>query len=182
LQPGAAVVGSETNNVTEPGKQHRNAVLEMRQWTFATVRYKSTSADKDAFDLQYKHLIPVGWLSVKRAFDDVNSVNPNDWTEAEGWRVESGFVLTAGATVYLWGLERVVDTAKFSPLFVQALAARLAMDAAIPLTDDQQLLQTNSMLFAAKLKDAETMDGLQGGNEKIKSNSYAQVRGGGRHG
>ena len=154
----------------------RDAVLEERMWTFATARAVSTTADLDPFGVQYLHAIPLGWLSVYRVYCNVTSSDPSNWQKSEGWRREGSNILTNEPTVYLWGMDRTVDTGKFTQLFAQALAARIAADAAIPFTENRGLQSDMWNLYSVKLADAATRDGQQGSNERIQSNSLIDAR------
>ncbi len=142
----------------------RDAVLEERMWTFATARGVSSSRDRDAWDECYVHAKPLGWLSVYRI------------KECKDWRVEDNNILCDEPTIKLWGLKRVTDTGKFSSLFVQALAARLAADACIPLTENAQLQTVMWQLYQAKLADAATRDGQQGSNDYTVSDTLVASR------
>lgn len=153
----------------------RDAVLSERMWTFATARDMSISEDRDAWGSMYVHPIPLNWLAVYRVFLSVNQYGQGG-TPDPNWRLEDGGVLSSEGTVYLWGLKQVTDTGKFSSLFNQALAARVAADAAIPLTENRQLQREMWALYQAKLADAAARDGQQGSNEIIQSNSLLTAR------
>ena len=98
----------------------RDAVLEERMWTFATARDSSTTADVDEWGKFFKHRLPEEWLAVYRVYEDRDGKRPANWVREGEW------ILSATDIVYLWGLIRVIDTNKFTNLFVQALAARMA--------------------------------------------------------
>lgn len=150
----------------------RDAVLEERMWTFATVRGTSTTEDKDAWGVQYSHPKP-DWISVFRCYKSTQCViDPT-------WRMESGNILSDYQTVYLWGIKQVTDTSEFSPLFIQALAARIAADACIPMTENRQLQADMWNLYSTKLAEAAVRDGQQGSNETVISNSLINARAGG---
>jgi hypothetical protein len=149
----------------------RNAVLEERMWTFATVRAKSDSMEKDAWNNLFKHAIPLNWLGVFRVYTEADTNMPD-----KSWRLEGSSVLSRESTIYMWGLFRLEDTTKFSPMFVQALAARLAADACIPFTENAELQQDMWSLYAAKLEAAAARDGQQGANDKIKSTVLTGAR------
>ena len=155
----------------------RDAVTEERMWTFATVRALSVTADLDDWGLQYAHPIPITWLSVYRVYTDVSCSDPAGWITSEGWRREGSVVLSSDATVYLWGLKRVTDTGFFSSLFTQALAARIAADAAIAFTENNTLQATMWQLYQAKLADAAVRDGQQGSKERFRSSALVDARG-----
>jgi hypothetical protein len=154
----------------------RDAVLEERMWTFATVRAMSTAADLDPFGAQYSHVMPLGWSSIFRVYRNTSGADPSRWNKSEGWRREGANILTREETVALWGINRVTDTGPFSLLFVQALAARLAADACIPLTENRQLQSDMFNLYSVKLAEAAVRDGQQGSNELIQSDSLINAR------
>ena len=150
----------------------RDAVLEERMWTFATARASSTTLDRDAWDTAYAHPAPLNWISVFRVYRNsgIGTLTSIDW------RLEDGNILCSESNILLWGLKRVTDTGKFSPLFVQALAARIAADACIPLTENRQLQADMWNLYSVKLGEAAARDGQQGSNEKVVSDTLVLAR------
>lgn len=154
----------------------RDAVLEERMWTFATDRAVSTVADLDAWGVQYKHPLPLEWLAVYRVYCTPGATPDQGWP-AKGWRREGAYVLTQESTVYMWGVKRISDTGKFTQLFVQALAARLAADLAMPITEDRQKQADAWNLYQAKLAEAAARDGAQGANDHVRSSGLVDVRG-----
>jgi hypothetical protein len=148
----------------------RDAVLEERMWTFATARDSSTSGDKDEWGQKFKHRLPEEWLAVYRVFEDSEGKRPAKWVR------EGQYVLSDCATVYLWGLQRIVDTNKFTNLFVQAVAARMAAEMAIPFTENRQLQADLWGLYQQKLADAAARDGQQGRNEFITQTKLTGAR------
>jgi hypothetical protein len=151
----------------------RDAVLEARAWTFASARHVSESADRDAFDQFFLHGIPTGWLVVRRCFRQVTESRALD---SRGWSREGNKVLAKEATVYLWGTQRIDDPGQFTPAFVQALAARIAADLCVPLTENRQLQVDLWNLYERKVSEAAATDGGQGANEIIKSDSLVNIR------
>ena len=150
----------------------RDAVLEERMWTFATARASSTTLDRDAWDTAYAHPAPLNWISVFRIYRNsgISTLTSIDW------RFEDGNILCSESNILLWGLKRVTDTGKFSPLFVQALAARIAADGCIPLTENRELLRDMWMLYGDKLREAAARDGQQGSNDMITQSRLTGVR------
>jgi hypothetical protein len=154
----------------------RDTVMEARMWSFAVDRKMSTVADLDEWEISYVHQMPVEWLMVYRVFSDVGGYGPEDWTISDPWMREGNTILAADSTVYLWGVKRIVDTGKFSMLFTQALAARIAADACIPLTENRQLQADMWNLYQAKMVEAGTVDSMQGLNQKIRSGNLTTRR------
>lgn len=136
----------------------RDAVIEDHFWTFAAARAVRTAGDKDAWDQWYLHRLPEEWLRVFRVFADVNC------TPCE-WHQEGEYVRAELETIYMVGVQRIVDTNKFTQQFVQTLAARMAADMAIPLTEDRALQKDMYSLYLEKLHHAQVNDGKQGRSE-----------------
>ena len=152
----------------------RDAVLETHAWTFATERATSNTADRDGWDKQFVHPIGEGWISILRCFTRQGKMPDRSF------RVEGDKILSDYDTIWYWGIKRITDTQKFSPLFVQALAARLAADAAIPMTENRNLQSDMWNLFDVKVREAANRDGMQGANERVTSSSLVDVRHSGR--
>ncbi len=152
----------------------RDAVMQERNWTFATARATSFVADRDEWDSMYVHPIPPEWMSVFRVYRDIRI--GNKWADDDSWRFESNNVLSRYSTIYMWGLRRVVDTGAWPPVFVQAVAARLAAEAAIPLTENRQLQIDLWKLYGDKVQEAAARDGQQGGNDFITQTGLTGAR------
>jgi len=153
----------------------RDSVLTEAAWTFATDRAVSTTADLDEWGQKYKHAIPLDWLQVLRVYRNVSSDRK---LRSDGWVREGNFILSKDATVYMWGIKRIVDTALFSPAFVQCLATRLAADLCGAITENMAREGALWQLYGAKLSAAATSDGVQGASETIISNSLIDARAG----
>ena len=153
----------------------RDAVLTEVAWTFATGRLISITADLDDWGQRYKHAIPHDWLQVLRVYRNVSSDRK---LKSDGWVREGSFILSKDATVYMWGIKRIADTSLFSPAFAQCLAARIAADICVGVTENLTLQGTMYQLYGAKLKEAAISDGIQGSNEVIESNTLIDARSG----
>lgn len=164
----------------------RDAVLESRAWTFATYRACSETASIPGnCDLQqtavdgypewgdgYVHPIKAPFLNVFRVYKDVSGSN---WTQAN-WSREGDNIIADRAVVYLWGVRQETDPRKFSNLFVQCLAGRIAADLAIPITQNRKLQVDMWTLYEAKLVEGAARDGAQGRNEELRANKLRSAR------
>lgn len=148
----------------------RRAVLEDRDWTFATTRrVLPKDATAPVFGYIARYLIPPDILrvvTVRVAGRDTD------------WIREGSYILaqTDGATVELVGIEDVQDSGRFSPGFCQALGARIAADLCGALTEDAGLAVRLYQLYQHKLRDAAANDGRQGRSRKMDSSSIALRR------
>lgn len=151
----------------------RDAVLEERMWTFAISRVVSGPvADFSAWGQKYMHRLPEDWLLVTKVFsseqNDLMQIDPRGT-----WHREGEFILSDYDTVYMYGIRRVTDTGKFTNMFAQALAARMACEAAIPLAENRALQADLWNLYQRKLSDAAATDGRQGMTETVRPGRLA---------
>ena len=99
----------------------RDAVLEARDWTFATkaVQLSPLSTTPD-FGWSYQFLKPSDCIRVMEVSSDSQFLNFIEW-EIQGANIMSNY-----STIYIKYIERVQDTTRFSPGFTLALCAFLA--------------------------------------------------------
>lgn len=136
----------------------RDAVLEAHDWTFAIGR----------FDLPKSATPPVnGYANAFPLPPDVLRVM--DFNDGEDWRIEGTAIVTNEAAAKIRAVVRITDPNRFSALFVQALAARLAADLAITLTQSMKLQKQYYAIYNDKMNEASTNDGMQGKSRKITS-------------
>lgn len=143
----------------------RKSVLEATAWTFATKRTTLAQiAGAPVWPLYgVQYAIPADSLRILEMSE--NGFN----STFEHWVIESGRLLCNTQKVWVRYIWDVLDTSKFSPMFVQALAARLAADMSIPLTNDRVLQKDMWSLYELKVSGATTVDGLQGRRQQIRS-------------
>lgn len=75
-----------------------------------------------AFEFTYQYTLPTDYIRVAKI---------NDSTAK--WKVENGFLLADVTTIKLLYVYKLTDTTKFDASFVEAMAARMAAEMAIPL-------------------------------------------------
>lgn len=144
----------------------RDAVLEAHDWTFAISRLVLTTPDltPPEWGFAYRFQLPTNLLRVIWAGrqQDENVYDTFDW------RVENDYLVTDANPVWIRYVQVVEDSSKFSPLFVQALACRLAMEMCVSITENVALYGRLVEMFGAKLQEAVNMDAMQGRSQKIK--------------
>lgn len=151
----------------------RDALLESRMWTFAIIRQDSETEIETGQGF-FEHTIPDGWLAVYRVYRATLS---NRQVQVN-WVREGTKILADQGKVELWGLLRIEDPSRFSILFVQALAARIAADLCNALTQNRQLQIDLWGMYEAKLSEAAVRDGQQGRAEEMGSSRLIESRGG----
>ena len=166
----------------------RDAVLEEREWTFAVKRTELAQLQGTplyGFDRAFQ--IPpecIRILQVSRGGDSVEAGASNSrYNTGQGreerieWLREGQTVVANNAVrVFVRMIQRVEDTTKFSPAFDQALAARIAMDIALPLTNSDKMQASMAGMYGEKIRLAAGTDGMQGRSYKTRSDSLTVVR------
>lgn len=151
----------------------RDSVLEERNWTFAQVRAKSETEDMDEWETAYLHRVQEDWLHVHRVY---RKVSPQQRQRSIGWVHEGRAVLAREPVVYMMGTKRVENTGDYTPLFVQAVAARIAATLAIPITENRNLMADMWALYETFISQAAVRDGQQGANESFDDGALVKVR------
>jgi len=141
----------------------RDAVIEAHNWTFAT-RWMTLPALATAPEGEYANAFPLPSNVLRVIFVGESYKHPVD-----EWRVEGNNIVMNQISCKCQVIYQIVDPAKFSPLFVQALVSRLAADMAIALTNSRSLMETHLTVYQTKMKEAFTRDGIQGRSRKITS-------------
>lgn len=152
----------------------RQAELIKQAWAFAIFRVE-LDADDDAptgeiYD--YAYAIP----------DDALRVLPlTDTGEAQGSRIpfkrEGNLILTnySGPRLVRY-IGNLTDPADWDPLFVEALAARLAMKIAMPLTNKTSVLQGAKVVYEEAISEARRINSIEVSSVPA-SQSWAEARG-----
>lgn len=153
----------------------RDVVLEVRDWSFATKRaslpvLSLTTTELTAHSNWTPFLVPADVIrlisvSFNAKFDD-----------DVDWYVEDGVIWGDTDTLYIKYVYRHEDPQKYSMGFVHALAARIAMDIAVAITNSRDVLTMMTQLYSVKLDSAGTYDGVQGKNKPLRSTQLTRVR------
>jgi hypothetical protein len=149
----------------------RDAVLQAHDWSWAIERVNLPKSGTDpTFRYANAFPLPARVLYVM----EVNKVERDDPTR--DWQVENDAIVSDDTNCSAKLLRQVTDTSKFSPLFIQALQARLAADMAIPLTSNGKVEEAKWTLYRSKMSEAASRDGQQGKARRIRSRWLENAR------
>ena len=182
---GAATITSRDDDTTE-GKlvnihydEARDATLEAREWTFAVHRKTwplLESVPDWGFSTQFQ--LPADTLRIIEARSaSKERVNFRELANTLRWVREGDKILTDSITLQIRYLRQITDPLKYSPAFGHCLAARLAYEMSIPITQSRQMQSDMFTLYETKLVMAAQTDGMQGRTEVIRSNRLTGIRG-----
>ena len=153
----------------------RKAVLEEREWTFSVKRRELTPlASTPEFGYSYEFLVPSDLLATIGVYD------PNHFNLSRppmlSHVVEDNHILADKASILVKYKSDVENTTRFSALFDQALAAHIASNIAIPLTENSSLHDKMVLIYDDKLQRATSSDSLQGSRELLEKSQMEESR------
>lgn len=167
----------------------RDMELRSHNWNFAIFR-TSVAADETAptWGYDYRYELPVDCLRLLEIenTEGGTSINPSGGAGTYGgWRIEAGnfgdssrrFIVTSyGGPLYIRYISRVTDAAVFDTLFVNALAARLAMDLSTVLTNNNTLKEASARLYEHAIAEARAMDAIESSRRAMPETSWITAR------
>jgi hypothetical protein len=160
----------------------RDATLEAHPWTFSIRRFipAKLAADPE-FGPPNAFSIPSDIMRVTSVWDDERywresgsgrSTNRNQAL----WALESRVIVTDSDPIYCIGIRRIDDEGIYSPLFVQAFAAQLAMMSAYVITESNQKFAAMAALYGQRIAEARSRDGQQGRTRRLRNTSFLRSR------
>jgi hypothetical protein len=135
----------------------RDAMLTAYPWNFAVTRTQlAKDATSPAWGYQNRYALPSDFLSLLE-------VRYNSEYTIETDSVTGGlYILTdEDAPLYIKYIKRVTNTGEFDPLFVEALATRLAFEACEELTQSNTKKQVLFEELRINIKEAYASDSIQ---------------------
>lgn len=143
----------------------RDAVLRLHPWNFAVGRQVlAQKVETPPFGYARIFALPSDYLRLLRLNDG-----------KDDYRIEADGLLSDVSTAQLRYVKRVTDTARFDPLFVQALAAHLAAEGAMAITNSQSIKAQAQQEFREKLQEARSVDGIENFPEVMFATTFLEV-------
>lgn len=146
----------------------RDATLRAHPWNFAIERTSlSLLVDTPLFGWSYQFQLPTDPYCLR--------VLQMEYPEYK-FKIEGRKLLTNESTANILYIARVEDPAQYDSLFVDAFTARMAAVLAYPITGNKGLIETMTVLYEAKIGEAQTMDGMEGSVDSFESTELTEVR------
>jgi len=135
----------------------RDAVLRNHPWNVAKTRQQlARSIDDPPFGWKYRYALPNNWLRTIR----INNYHEHWYTYGRHYEIEGRFMLTNLEKVQLVYVRRLEDVTKWDSLLTEVIAARLAAELAMSITQDRAISQQMYQLYNDKLKEARNADAM----------------------
>lgn len=148
----------------------RDAVLRSYPWNFASARATIPAlATAPAFEFSNQFELPTNPWCLR-----VLRVDGADWDD---WRVEGrNLLINDAGPISIKFIARVTDFMQSDPLFAQCVAARLAADTALTLTESSGKADALWRVYQAKLREARAVDAQEGQRDEFPAGSWDQAR------
>ena len=151
----------------------RDSVLMAHTWNFAIVRAALT-ASADAPVYEYDNYFPFP-ESPDKCLRVLDVESQDEWTGM--WKVEGRRIITSlDAPLNIRYVSQVTNEGLWTPIFVEALSARLGAEWAIPLRDLTQLQRDMWRLYREKISEARSADGQEGMPDRIDADLWTNAR------
>ena len=161
----------------------RDGTLEAHQWSFAIHRFIPPSlVITPVYGYQFAFQPPPEIIRVLTAYNTDN-IGAGIWNQIPessrpqvDWVMENNLILCNDPIIYCRGIRRIEEEGRFSPLFVEAFAAKLAALVAINLTASAEIQANMLNFFTAFVEQAKSRDGLQGRSKQFRNRQLQNVR------
>jgi len=182
---GAATITSLTENSKEARlcnrryETVRDAVLRAHPWNSAITRTTlPQDSDAPAFGFTYQYTLPTNPYCL-RVLSFWNSNVDSEIAAYDSqvmYKIEGRKILSNEGTCKITYVARVTDTEQFDPLLSNTIAHRLASETAYAITGSNSVAQQMFQLYESRLREARSMDAMEGMPDKIISDDYINIR------
>ncbi len=171
-------LNDDTNNAALLARIHyddtRRAVLRAVPWKFASKDAELAAlADAPVYKWARAYPLPAKalWV-VSTSMDDDGAGGTGDLWDVKGRTI----VTDASSPIKITYVEDVEDVSLFDPLFIDVFAERLAAELVYGITKQAAARERHLKVYQAKIEDAAAVDGQQGSQSVIESNTLTDVR------
>jgi len=151
----------------------RDACLEAHEWSFAIQRFvPSPLSTAPVYGAAFQFPVPPEILRVLTVENpdsyggSFNTIALQQHQQVD-WVYERGLILCDEEVIYCRGIRRVEEEGRFSQLFVQTLAAKLASLVAINLTGSAEIQANMLNFYGLFVRQASSRDGIQGRSKRL---------------
>jgi hypothetical protein len=160
----------------------RDEVLQAKEWTFAKVKVAlAQNATSPSQGYEYAYTLPADFLRMDRDDKDDPAVYPSGYNYAIETLADRTLCLftdydNSSENLYIRYIRRITDPQKFTPMFISALAFRLAAELAIPRTEGLKKYKAMMEMYSQALIMADGIN--QSGDyqkDEIGSDDWERV-------
>jgi hypothetical protein len=155
----------------------RDAVLRAFPWNFAQRRAALTAfVEAPAFEYANHFKLPSDFLFLTEIFGSYDAPYKLETFSSSSSGAIRVIVTDLGAPLNIRYTARISDAALFDPLFTTTLAAHMAAEMAIPLTETRSKADGLYRIYQQKLIEARKVDSQEGTPDPMQSGSWVDSR------
>ncbi|MBZ0324817.1 MAG: hypothetical protein K8F57_01330 [Alphaproteobacteria bacterium] len=148
----------------------RDALLRSHNWNFAVARQKlAKTSGAPAFGYANKFQLPTDWLRTISVHGGGNGAAPS-------YRIEGRSLLSDSAEIHLRYVAVVADPNQMDAGFREALAWRLAIDLAMPVTQSASVQRQMEEGFKSAILRARSADAIEDFVDPMPESGWVQAR------
>lgn len=148
-------------------EQIRDQVLRDHPWNFALKRASlAPDSTPPAWGFGNQFQLPA---------DCIRLIEIKGYEKAE-WQLEGRAILANDTVLYIRYVARITDPNRYDSLFVDAVAARLAMELCEPLTQSSQKIQLLAEMYNDSLTRAKRVDAQENPPSRFEESDWILAR------
>lgn len=154
----------------------RDAELQAHAWSFAITRASLPAmVSAPEFGYAYQYQLPSDYLSMVEVGEDYVFYTPTD--QRSLFAIEGRKILTdEGAPLRIRYVRRIENAGEYSPMFANALAYQLAMDACQRLTESSSKEEMLAKKYTMAIADAKRSNNIEKPPQKMPDDSWWLAR------
>ena len=157
----------------------RDSVLRAHPWNIAITR-KQLAKDSaaPAFGFASQFTLPTDPYCLRVMSLHTSNVDENvaPYDTQTMFKIEGRKVLTNEDTCRIVYIGRITDTEQYDSLLSSTVATKLAAETAYAITGSMNVSQQMMALYEARLREARSMDAMEGMPDKIIADDFVNVR------
>lgn len=155
----------------------RDAVLRAFPWNFAATRATLTAhAEAPDFEFDNYYKLPSDYLWLRKIIDAYDEPYKVERFSSSSSGVIKVIATNLGSPIYIIYTARVTEPTEFESLFIQTLAAHIAANIAIPLTETRAKANDLWQAYRAKLQEARSVDSQEDSADPFPQGSWVDGR------
>ena len=182
---GAATITSLTENSKEARlcnrrfETVRDAVLRSHPWNTAISRAEiAKDSAAPAFGFSYQYALPTDPYCL-RVLSFWNSNVDSEIAAYDSqvmYKIEGRKILSDEGTCKITYIGRITDTEQYDAMLSNTIAHRLAAETAYAITGSTTVAQQMQALYEQRLREARSMDAMEGYPDKIIADDFVNIR------
>ncbi|MCP4827732.1 MAG: hypothetical protein GY889_02520 [Proteobacteria bacterium] len=150
----------------------QDGVMRAYPWNCLTNRTQlAASTTTPAFGFDFQYPLPTDPYCLR-------VLELNETTNLDTWKVEGRNLLTNASACKIRFIGRPDSLGEIDGLLAQAIAARLAADAAYTLVQSNGVAQLMWQIYASKIQEAQSIDQIESSRDHFVSTRFEEVRAG----